>query len=206
MAQVGSPGKTKHPNVPMVWETADLITTIFKTTANIGGAVVYLQPPTNKTNQGNAKTMPESTFDPQTFLNVEVEGEMEVRYTPVPEGDYISTIDEIAVREVQGGSIVLDVTHLIHDEALAEKMGMDRLTVRQGIFLDIEPDGRIALGPNKNVRLGRLREAVGQNAPGPWNFQMLKGAGPLKIAVSISPDKEDETIKYNRVDRTLPNA
>ena len=148
--------------------------------------------------------LPDSTFDPQTFMAQETDGAMETRYTPVPADDYTATIDDVDVRDVGGGQVVLDVTHLIHDSELAEKMGMERLTVRQGIFLDIEPNGVIALGPNKNVKLGRLREAIGQNKPGSWNFQMLKGAGPLRIAVSIKPDKEDPTILYNRVDKTLP--
>jgi len=145
----------------------------------------------------------DSTFDPATFMAQETAGPMETRYTPVPTDDYTATIDDVGVRET-GDAIVLDITHLIHDAELAEKMGMDRLVVRQGIFLDIEPNGVIALGPNKNVKLGRLREAVGQNKPGPWNFQMLKGAGPLRISVSIKPDREDPTILYNRVDKTLP--
>ena len=147
----------------------------------------------------------ESTFDAQTFLNTEVEGEMETRYTPVPAAIYTSMIDDIAVREA-GDSIVLDVTHvLINVDELQSNMGMERLTVRQGIFLDIEPNGAIALGPNKNVKLGRLREAVNQNG-GRWNFAMLKGAGPLLITVSTKPDKDDPTVIYNRVDKTLPMA
>lgn len=149
----------------------------------------------------------ESTFDPSTFMNTEVEGEMETRYTPIPANDYNANVDEIDVRSVttdQGESIVLDVTYRIHAPDLATEMGMERLTVRQGIFLDIEANGSIALGANKNVKLGRLREAVGQNGPGPWNFQMLVGAGPLVISVSTRPDKKDESIVYNNVDKTLP--
>ena len=146
---------------------------------------------------------PNSTFDPSSFMAQETSGEMETRYTPVPADDYTSTIDAIDVREV-GDSVVLDVTHLILDSELAKKMGMEQLLVRQGIFLDIEPGGAIAIGPNKNVKLGRLREAVGQNTSGPWSFQMLKGAGPLRISVSIKPDKEDPSVLYNRVDKTLP--
>lgn len=141
-----------------------------------------------------------SAFDPETFMHTEVSGEMETKYTPVPEADYESSIDTIDIRKIttdRGAAIVLDVNHLINDSALAEKMGMERLTVRQGIFLDVEPDGRIALGPNKNVKLGRLRAAIGQNKAGAWNFAMLEGAGPLMISVSIDGD-------YNRVDRTMP--
>ena len=149
----------------------------------------------------------ESTFDPEIFMAQEIEGPMETRYTPIPEADYTATIggapEDVVTRKV-GDSILLDVTYIIHDEALAEKMGMERLTVRQGIFLDSNANGAIELGPNKNVKLGRLREAVGHNKAGPWNFAMLRGAGPLLITVSIAPDKNDPTILYNRVDKTLP--
>ncbi len=149
----------------------------------------------------------ESTFDPATFLASETAGAMEVNYTPVPADDYTAMIDDITARQVttdRGTSIVLDVTHLIDNPALAEELGMERLTVRQGIFLDVEPNGAIALGPNKNVKLGRLRAAVGQNGAAPWNFAMLKGAGPLRLGVSVVPDKKDPTIPRNQVDRTLP--
>lgn len=151
----------------------------------------------------------ESSFDPSTFMNTEVAGEMETTYTPIPAADYSANVDEIDVRQIttdQGNAVVLDVTYLIHAPDLAAEMGMERLTVRQGIFLDIEPNGAIALGANKNVKLGRLREALGQNAPGPWNFQMLVGAGPLTITVSTKPSPKDETVVYNNVDKTLPLA
>jgi len=148
----------------------------------------------------------ESTFDVETFLATEVTGVMETNYTPVPANDYTVTVDDITAREVttdRGQSIVLDIIHLIHDDALKEKLGMERLTVRQGIFLDVGPRGEILLGPNKNIKLARLREAVGQNKAGPWNFGMLKGAGPLRITVSVGPDKKDPTIPRNNVDKTF---
>ena len=52
-------------------------------------------------------------------------------------------------------------------------------------------------GSNKNVKLGRLREALGQNKNGQaWSFGMLKGAGPIKV--SIEPDKKNPE-DYSRV-------
>ena len=150
--------------------------------------------------------MADSAFDPATFMNQETAGPMETRYTPVPEADYTATIggeeNDVVVRKA-GDSILLDVTYIVHDEALAEKMGMSRLSVRQGIFLDVGGNGVIELGPNKNVKLGRLREAVGQNKPAPWNFAMLRGAGPLLLSVIIKPDETDPTVLYNRVTKTL---
>ena len=44
-----------------------------------------------------------TTFDPDLFMSQEVEGEMETKYTPVPDGDYISTIDDkLELKEVNG--------------------------------------------------------------------------------------------------------
>ncbi len=144
--------------------------------------------------------MVDSTFDAELFLNQSVEGESETRYTPIPEGDYIAMIDEkLAMREIND-SPVLDVTYVIDDEELRAKLDMERLTVRQSIFLDIDETGNIALGTNKNVKLGRLREALGQNTSGQtWNPGMLAGAGPLKIKVIQRPDTNDPTIIYNDV-------
>lgn len=148
----------------------------------------------------------ESTFDADTFLSQEIEGQMEVRYTPVPEGDFIAVLDDnFNLREVSGQAgptPVLDLSWIILDDDLKEAMSMDRVTVRQSIFLDTENNGALAFGPNKNVKLGRLREALGQNAPKKaWNFHMLRGAGPCLIHVIQRPDKNDSTIIYNDVSR-----
>jgi len=147
-----------------------------------------------------------SSFDADTFLSTTVEGEMETHFTPVDEGEYTAMIEDIAAREVtgnQGTTPVLDVMYNVLDEEVKEKMGMDKVIVRQSIFLDVEEDGRLALGqPNKNIKLGKLRDALGQNGSGPWSFHDLKGAGPLVIKVSQRADKNDPSIVYNDVQRT----
>lgn len=145
----------------------------------------------------------ETTFDPDLFMSQEVEQEMETKYTPVPDGDYISTIDEkIELKEVNG-SPVIDLYHVIDAPELAESMGMERISVKQSLFLDIDSGGALAFGANKNVKLGKLREALGQNNPGQgWNINMLAGAGPLRIKVGSRPDKNDATIIYNDVKAT----
>ena len=71
----------------------------------------------------------------------------------------------------------MNVTWEIDDPALAERLERDRLTSRQSVFLDMGPDKKLETGKNKNIGLGRLREAVGQNTPGqPWAPSMLEGA------------------------------
>lgn len=145
----------------------------------------------------------QSTFDEDVFLNTEIKEPMETRFTPVPDDDYLAFIDDnLAFRRVNDSPVV-DVTYILSDcDALKEKLGMERLTVRQSLFIDVDGQGRIVFGPNKNIRLGRLREALGQNKAGkPWSFAHLKGAGPVKIHVIQRPDKNDPTVIYNDVTR-----
>jgi len=48
--------------------------------------------------------------------------------------------------------------------------------VRQSLMLDVRADGALEFGKGKNVGLGRVREALGQNSTGrPWSFPMLGG-------------------------------
>jgi hypothetical protein len=138
------------------------------------------------------------TFDPDVFMSAEVSAPMETTYTPVAEGEYLAAIDDIKVRKAKD-SVICDVTWLIMDDALKASMGMDRITVRQSVFLDVEASGALQLGPNKNVQLGKLRAALGQNGSGPWSFAQLKGAGPVKITVGVRPDRDDPEKKYNDV-------
>jgi hypothetical protein len=143
----------------------------------------------------------ESTFDAANFLDNKVEGESETRYTPIPEDDYVAMIsdDALVLREINDSPAV-DVIYVIDAPELAEQMQMERISVRQTLFLDIDADGTLAFGPNQNVKLGKLRDALGQNkASQKWNFRMMEGAGPVKIRVGKRPDKNDPTVIYNDV-------
>lgn len=122
-------------------------------------------------------------FDPEMFLNVTTNEANATTLEPIPEGEYIATIKEVKPRQ-SGDYVLLDVVWTIDDAALAEQLGRKSVTVRQSIFLDITETGGLATGKGKNVGLGRLREAVGQNRPGqPWSPGMLAGAGPCRITV-----------------------
>ncbi|KKN74519.1 hypothetical protein LCGC14_0389360 [marine sediment metagenome] len=141
-----------------------------------------------------------STFDAESFMSQAVDGEMETRYTPIPDNNYVAMLsDKLTLREVNDSPVV-DVLYIIDDEELRAKMDVEELIVKQSLFTDVNDDGRIAFGTNKNVKLGRLRAALGQNVAGQtWNFQMLAGAGPVRIKVGHRPDKNDPTIVYNEV-------
>lgn len=64
-------------------------------------------------------------------------------------------------------------------------------TVYQTIWLDISGSGGLDTSKGKNVGLGKLRDALGQNREGqPWSPGMLVGQVAL-IRVGHSIDKRD---------------
>lgn len=124
-----------------------------------------------------------STFDPDVFLSGEISGSNEVKYTPVPIGEYQAFIGDIAMDSWENQPILV-LTYNLIDDALKAQLGLEQPTVQDRLFLDLDDAGNIAFGPNKNVKLGRTREAVGQNDPKKkWSPNMLRGAGPVMIKV-----------------------
>jgi len=127
-------------------------------------------------------------FDPENFMHQEVEGALETNYMPVPEGEYEAYIRDLEAKEVNtknGPSTCLNLNYAVNDDAVAESMGVETPTVRQTVFLDLGEDGSLLMGNGKNIRLGQVREAVGQNKQGkPWSPAQLEGAGPVSILVS----------------------
>ena len=136
-----------------------------------------------------------SAFDPDTFMHSEVETTMETTFTPVDEDEYEAFIDDVEAESVKtndGPKPVLHVIYALTSEEVKAKLELDKVTVRQTVWLDFdEQTGGLAFGPNKNIRLGRIRDAVGQNEDGePWAPSMLKGAGPVVIKVGHRFNKE----------------
>ena len=74
---------------------------------------------------------------------------------------------------------------------MKELLGRDKVTVRQGIMLDITDSGGLDMGKGRNIGLGRLREAIGLNTPGqPFSFSMVAGR-VAKVNVSHRIDGEN---------------
>ncbi len=142
-----------------------------------------------------------TTFDKETFMNAEVVGAMETVYTPVPEGEWPGYVKDLDMREVND-SPVIDLVWVIIDDRVKEQLGIDEPTVRQTLFLDVDSNGSLSFGPNKNVQLGRVREVAGLNDPSqPFNFRMLQGIGPFTLKISNNPDKKDSTKVWANVER-----
>lgn len=143
-----------------------------------------------------------SVFNPEAFLTQQETGALSTKFEPVPDGEYPAMIgadeNSVKARTTASGRAILDVTWEINDPDLASRLGKDRITIRQSVFLDLTPQGTLDRAKGKNVQLGRLRDALGQNDPSrPWSPLNLRGAGPAKIRVT-SRSGDDDTI-YNDV-------
>lgn len=127
-----------------------------------------------------------STFDVNNFMNASFNESNSTQSVPVPEGEYTAAIreaDDLKMRTTEKGSVILDVKWTLDAPELKDVTGYDTNTVRQSIFLDTTEAGGLDFGRGKNMQLGRLREALGQNVPGqPWSFASLVG-GVARITV-----------------------
>ena len=119
-----------------------------------------------------------SSFDADMLMQTEVAEPMETDYTPIiPEAEYNGIIFKVVARTWTNDDDkeipILNLTWEILDDELRASMDMDTVTVQQSIFLDVEEDGRLLFGKNKNIWLGRVRAAVGQDNAGPWDPRWL---------------------------------
>lgn len=132
-----------------------------------------------------------SSFNPESFLYTETTNSFETEAIPVPVGEWGAMLKSIKPRVLPDGRGVLDVYWIVLDEEVKTELDMAEPMVRQSIWLDLDDNGFLAEGKNKNVQLGQLREAVSQNRKGqPWAPSMLVNQ-MAKVKVAHSVDKRD---------------
>lgn len=141
------------------------------------------------------------TFNPAQFLSGTTQEAGSTKFDPVPQGDYNAQIEKIDFREVEtknGMSIAADIFWNIFDPNVEAALGR-KPQVKQGFFIDQDTSGGLDMSKGKNIKLNRVREAVGQNVPGqPWSPEMMVGQ-IAQIHVTVTPAKDDPETKYNNV-------
>ncbi len=142
-------------------------------------------------------------FDPveaQNLMDQQLEAN-ETRRMPLPQGETTAQITEIkfngGVSQKTGNpwnrmDLKLEITD---PEYLAQYPGApEKLTSNLGLMLDMQ-NGQIATGPNKNIRLGRLREAAGVNGK---PLSALQGSF-IRITIGHKPHPTEEGVVLDEV-------
>jgi len=161
-----------------------------------------------------------SDFDPETFMHQTVDKPLETDYTLVPEAEYQAFIDDFtheAFEEFEfeykrgpnagqpGSMQKFNCPFVLADEGVKTLMGRDKVTVIKPLTLNLK-DGGLDWGKNKNVELGKIREAVGQNvANQTWQIAQLRGAGPVMVKVihRSGKRKDGSPFKVAEIDRVV---
>ena len=142
------------------------------------------------------------SFNPESVLSGRYSESLDTRSTPIPEGEYVGVVQEIKAdnfRTTPKGSTMVDIPWRIDHPELEDTVGHPSSTVRQTIFLDLNDRGDLDFSKGKNIALGKLREALGQNTSGKaWSFMDLVG-GTANVRVRHRPNSEDPTILYPEV-------
>ena len=135
-------------------------------------------------------------FDVNQFLSTKVEAEMDDSFTPVPEGEYRVSIDDIDAKAgtaADRNSVMLTLKLKVHDEEIAKLMGRDPYIWNYLIFLDVDENWQLTYGANQNIQLGQIRAALGMNkANVPFSLGDLIASRDMIVKVQQKKDKEDK--------------
>lgn len=139
-----------------------------------------------------------SPFDPDAFMAETVDAPQgDTEFRRVPEGEYQAMLGDFTSEAIsqfeftykrgpnagqQGVMTKVTLPFVITDARLVAELGRDTATVNKEIILDYK-DGKLDFGPNRNVDLNRVRDAVGQNKPGPFSLGNLRNTGPVMVKV-----------------------
>lgn len=144
------------------------------------------------------------SFDPNTFLNSTYEEANDTKIVPCPVGEYLAIADKVEVkpwasRDGSSSGLKLAILWDIQSDDAKAIVGRDSVKVPQDQMLDLTDTGALDMGKGRNVGLGRLREALGMNAPGePFSMGAIQGR-MAKVVVSHRPNGEDLYAEIRKV-------
>lgn len=157
--------------------------------------------------------MSQDTFDADAFMQQTIDAPLATEFLLCPTGTYKAMIDDFTSEALEavdfeykkgdragqpGQFTKFKCPFVIDDAAAQAKLGKDKVVVSKEMILDRDDIGQLDFGVNRNVDLGRIRNAVGQNNPGPWAIGQLRGAGPLYVKVIHETIKRKDGTKFLR--------
>lgn len=140
-----------------------------------------------------------SDFNPDNFLHQTTREELSTKRVVLPEGDYTGVVEKVEAGATPKGTPYLELTWAIEHPELESEIGRTKSIARQTIWLDLTASGDLDTGKGRNVGLGRLREAIGQNKSGEaWAPSMIEGAAAT-VKIKHRADKNDAELKFEEV-------
>lgn len=149
-------------------------------------------------------------FNPESFLESQYEEELSTSVDPCPEGNYPGQINDVDAKTIEitkgdragESAVVMSVIWEVLDDAVRAQLDRPNVRVKQDFFIDLDAAGQISTEKGKNVRLGRLLEALDLNGK-KWSPKGLIGQTAM-IRVVHRADKNDPEIKYAEVANVAP--
>lgn len=146
-----------------------------------------------------------SVFNPTEFLNQSNPGGFSIRRPTLPEKEYPAQLADGCPAPTDFKTLTIDGENrfilslrweVLDDEAKAV-VGLDKPTVRQDIWLDLDEHGRLIRDKVHNVALGQLLAGMGLNSA-EWNWNQVRTVGLCKVKVGLGkPDKNGN--QFNEV-------
>jgi hypothetical protein len=149
----------------------------------------------------------QTAINAASFLTENFEGVLDTHLVPIPIGEHLAVIGtgekdvdfQFGVSQKSNKPWMrVDLMLDYPDPNLASQLKREKVRSRWGIMIDLDENGKPDFRPQRNIRLGQLRDAVGQNKPGPWNFNMLKGQ-QIKVRHEHEPNEKDPQSPYSNV-------
>lgn len=142
------------------------------------------------------------TFDPSELLEMSFGDDFNTRATPFPEGECYARVKSITGKEVTtktgDAAIVVETIFVTDDDVIKQATKMNEPSVRYSIFLELVPGTKRVMtkddNPNANLKLGRLKMALGVKAGKKFRLNDLVGlACYIKTKQRLDPE-DSETI------------
>lgn len=144
-------------------------------------------------------------FNKDAFLQQTVAQALDTKRLPFPEGAHEDLqikdllINSGTVKEGENAGKTwaqMTVVYVSTDPDVREEMKLadeQDATVRQQFFLDLTDEGLLDVSPGRNIQLGKLRHACGQNTDDEWSPMDMKNAtvGGIQVKHRINNDTGD---------------
>ena len=121
-------------------------------------------------------------IDAKQFMNAQYSEPNSTKRTPIPPGEYKAIVDKVELETFPGKKdtskvyLKCNATLNLDEPTLRTQLEREKVVIVHGFLVDLNDAGAIDFSKERNVTLGKFREAIGMNTPGtPWSFPMFEG-------------------------------